>query len=131
MTVRNTAVTVSQALPVEQAKGPGVTRYAGERLRTAAARPVVVLESFTIHESHRDHWRALSKDLRRSAVAQDGCRSSLLMTDRNDPNHYILVSEWSDIEQFNQFMRTSGVRWRERAVCPDLRGTFTILEAVR
>jgi quinol monooxygenase YgiN len=131
MTGRNTAVTVSHTLPVEQAKGPRVAPYAGERLRTAAPRPVVVLESFTIHESQRRQWRTLSKDLQRSAVAQDGCRGSLLMTDRNDPNHYTLVSEWSDIEQFNQFMRTSGVRWRERAICPDLRGTFTILEAVR
>ena len=37
-----------------------------------------------------------------NAVAQYGCRSSLLMTDRNYLDDYLLVSEWSSIEQFNR-----------------------------
>jgi hypothetical protein len=50
------------------------------------------------------------------------------MRDRKNDSRAVLLSEWTSLNEFNRFVRESGMLWLERGVHPSLAGQWSLLE---
>jgi quinol monooxygenase YgiN len=96
----------------------------------STARPVVVAETFILHPAQRQSWSEFVEAVRRGALSNAACLSFRLMRDRNNDSLAVLLSEWTNIHEFNRFVRESGLLWLERGIHPSLAGTWLLLEPV-
>lgn len=94
----------------------------------SAAMPVIVTETFKLRPGEGQSWADVGRAIRRAALGNAACVSFRLMRDRRNQSLAVLLSEWTSIQEFNRFVRESGVLWLERGVHPSLAGTWSILE---
>jgi quinol monooxygenase YgiN len=96
----------------------------------STAMPVVVAESFILHPAQQQSWSDVVRTIRRAALSNAACVSFRLMRDRHNDSLVVLLSEWTNIHEFNRFVRESGLLWMERGIHPSLAGTWSLLEPV-
>ena len=96
----------------------------------STAMPVVVAETFTLHPTQRQSWSDVVKAIRRAALGNAACLSFRVMRVRNNDSLAVLLSEWTNIHEFNRFMRESGQLRLERGLHPSLAGAWLFLEPV-
>ncbi len=94
----------------------------------SAAMPVIVAETFALRPGQARNWSEVGRAIRRAALSNAACLSFRLMRDRKDDTRAVLLSEWTDMQEFNQFVRESGLLWLERGASPSLTGTWSLLE---
>jgi quinol monooxygenase YgiN len=96
----------------------------------STAMPVVVAETFTLHPIQQQSWSDVVRAIRRAALSNAACLSFRLMRDRHNDSLAVLLSEWTNVHEFNRFVRESGQLWLERGIHPSLAGTWLLLEPV-
>ena len=94
----------------------------------STAMPVIVAETFTLHPSQGKTWSDVGRAIRRAALGNRACLSFRLMRDHRNDSRAVLLSEWTSLNEFNRFVRESGVLWLERGVHPSLAGKWSLLE---
>ena len=95
----------------------------------ASAMPVVIVETFTLHRAQGQSWTEVGSAIRKAALQDPACLSFQLMRDRKNESIAVLLSEWTSMQEFNRFVRESGLLWLERGVHPSLTSRWTLLEA--
>jgi heme-degrading monooxygenase HmoA len=76
--------------------------------------PIVVLTSFRLRPESTREWQAAWTRVQRHALSDPACHSFRLLRNPKDSGDYAALSEWNSAQDFNSFVRRSGLIWMDR-----------------
>ena len=77
---------------------------------------VTMLTTVLVAPERAAEWEQVWQDAQDFARQQAGFHGMRLLRDVAQPGHYVALSEWESRNDYDRFVRTSGLYWLDRAL---------------
>jgi heme-degrading monooxygenase HmoA len=72
---------------------------------------ITILTMVAVQPGREEDFEALWRQGRHERLHYPGLRTERLLRDTDQPGRYAVLHEWDEREQFNAFVRASGMLW--------------------